>query len=108
MALAAHETKAVSNSVVSPATTQAVLFAFGSVYALMSTTNAIRFTVDGQTDPVITGSSEVGTLLSTTGEGGLTHIILTIEEFLNLRMIRVASDARVQFEFLAERRREVF
>lgn len=100
MALPAHETKAVSSTVVSPVTTAATMAAGGAAFVMMSTTNAIRFTVDGLTDPVITGGSEVGTLLSTTNEGGLTHAILTKKEFLNLRILDVSADARVQFEFL--------
>ena len=102
--LPAHETKAVSSSVVTPATTAATLAAHGSAYVMMSSTTAdVRFTVDGQTDPVATGGSEVGTLLP----ASTTIVLLTIEEFLNLRMLRNAStDARVQFEFLAESRRQ--
>lgn len=101
--LCAHETLAVANSVVSPATTLAEIQKWPVAYVMMSTTQAVRFTVDGQTDPVITGSSEVGCLLSTTDK-----VCLTIEEFLNLRLLDVSTDARVQFEFLAQSRRQDF
>lgn len=103
--LTTHETKAVSSSVVSPATTLASIQSYGVEYVLMTSTQNIRFTVDGTTDPVITGGSEVGTLLGPAG--AVQAIILTTEEFLNLKMIRESSDARVQFEFLTGTRRRM-
>lgn len=103
MALPIHETKAVAGSVVSPATTAATIREYGSDVVLMSTTADIYFTVDGQTNPVVTGGSEVGTLLRSTDLG----VILTAEEFLNLKMLDVSTDARVQFEFLSGDRHRI-
>ena len=97
MALRAHETLAAAGTVVSPATTAAQAREYGGgQFVLCSTTAAVRFTVDGITDPVITGTSEVGTLLRSTDLG----IILTMEEFLNSKWLDVSDDARIQFEFL--------
>lgn len=104
MALPAHETLAVAGSVVSPARTLAQITANGGAFVWMSTTADVRFTVDGQTNPVVTGGSEVGALLRSTDLGAS----LTVEEFLNLRILDVSTDARVQFEFLAENKRLVF
>ena len=99
----AHETLAAAGSVATPATTAAAIAQYGVAYVLCSTTAAVRFTVDGQTDPVITGGSEVGCLLDTTDK-----VVLTIEEFLNSRWLDVSTDARIQFEFLAQSRRQDF
>lgn len=101
--LCPHESLAVAGSVVSPATVAGDLAKWPVAYVLMTTTQQVRFTVDGQTDPVITASSEVGCLLDTTDK-----VVLTIEEFLNLRILDVSTDARVQFEFLAQSRRQDF
>lgn len=106
MALRAHETLSVTTGQ-TPATTEGQLIAYGGAYVLCSTTAAVRFTVDGLTTPVITGAAEIGTLLSTTNEGGLTHIILTREEFLNSKWVSVTGTARVQFEFLTPDRRRI-
>ncbi len=103
MALPKHETKAVAGSVVSPATTLATIRDYGADAVLMSTTANIYFTTDGVTNPVVTGAAEVGTLLRSTDLG----IILTPEEFLNLKMLDVTDDARVQFEFLSGDRHRV-
>lgn len=99
MAQYTHETLAAAGSVVSPATTRVQLEGQGCVYALMSTTADIRFTIDGATAPVVTASSEVGTLLRSTDLG----IVLTIDEFLALKILDVSTDARVQFEFMNEK-----
>ena len=107
MALRAHETLAVT-TVTTPVTTVAQMDAFGAAYVLCSTTQATRFTVDGQTDPVVTNGGEIGSLLSTTNEGGLTHIILTKEEFIFSRWTAVGAAARVQFEFMSELKRLVY
>lgn len=99
MAQLTHETKVVSNSVVSPATTRASMEAFGCVYVLVTTTQGIMFTIDGATDPVITGGAEVGSPLTSSEK-----LMLTIDEFLALKMIRTSgTDARVQFEFMNEK-----
>lgn len=98
MALRKHETLAVAGSVVSPATTEAQIIDYGAGAVLCSTTQDVRFTIDGLTNPVVTASSEVGTLLRSTDLG----IILTPEEFLNSKWLDVSTDARVQFEFLSE------
>lgn len=98
MALRAHETLAAAGTAVGPATTAAQLMAYGAGAVLCSTTADVRFTVDGLTNPVITASSEVGTLLRSTDLG----IMLTPEEFLNSKWLDVSTDARIQFEFLTD------
>lgn len=99
MALKKHETLAVAGTVVSPAGTVAQVYDMGCSHVLCSTTQSVRFTIDGQTDPVITGTAEVGTLLDSS-----TLIVLTAEEWANSRWLDVSTDARVQFEFLQENR----
>jgi hypothetical protein len=105
MALRAHETKAVAGSVVSPATTLANLQNYGSDVILMTSTENIRCTFDGITAPVVGAGSEVGLLLGPTGS--VQALILTPEEFVNLKMLDVSTDARVQFEFLSGDRHRI-
>ena len=102
MALRAHETKAVT-TVTAPVTTLANLQNYGADVVLCSTTADVRFTVDGITTPIITGASEVGTLLRSTDLG----ILLTAEEFVNSKWTSVSGTARVQFEFLSGDRHRI-
>lgn len=94
--LTPHETKAVAGSVVSPATTAAAIREGGANRVLMTTTADIRWTCDGATDPAVGAGSEVGALLRSTDAG----VLLSVTMFLNLKMLDVSTDARVQFEFL--------
>ena len=107
MALHKHETMAVTATatatVHSPSTTTAALWGYGSDLILMSTTDSIRFTVDGQTTPVVGAGAEVGTLLRSTDIG----FVLTPEEFVNLKVKYVTAACRVQFEFLSGDRRRI-
>lgn len=100
MALAKLETLAVTATAAAashtPATSLATIQAYGSDYVLMTTNQDIRFTVDGVTLPVVGAGSEVGTLLRSTDLG----IILTPEEFTNLKIKYVSAAARVNFSFL--------
>lgn len=89
-----HETLSVT-TVQGPATTRAALEAFGCEFVICTTTADVRYTIDGATTPVITGGSEVGSLLRSTDLG----IILTILDFLNSKWTSVSGTARVQFEF---------
>lgn len=102
-----HETLAVTATATatshSPATTVASLWNYGSDFVLMSTNQDIRFTVDGQTLPVVGAGAEVGTLLRSTDIG----FLLTPEEFANLKIKYVSAAARVQFEFLSGDRHRV-
>ena len=80
----------------SPVTTIAKAQNYGADYVLMSTNQNIIFTVDGSTLPVVGSGSEVGILLRSTDLG----IILTLEEFANLKIKYVSAAARVAFQFL--------
>lgn len=99
MALRKHEVLAAAGTAVTPATTKAQMEDYGAVAVLVTTTQSVRFTIDGLTTPVITASSEVGTLLTSSDS-----IILTQEEFLNSKWLDVATDARIQFMFLGSSR----
>ena len=79
-----------------PTTLAAKIADYGADYVLMSTNQNIYFTVDGSTLPVVGSGSEVGILLRNTDLG----IILTPEEFLNLKIKYVSAAARVAFQFL--------
>ena len=87
----------------SPTTTLANIQAYGSDFVLMTTNQSIRFTVDGSTLPVVGAGSEVGTLLRSTDLG----IILTPEEFTNLKIKYVSAAARVNFTFLSGDRHRI-
>ena len=89
-----HETLSVT-TVQTPATTRALLEAYGCEFVICTTTADVRYTIDGQTTPVITGAAEVGSLLLAASNG----IILTILDFLNSKWTSVSGTARVQFEF---------
>lgn len=94
MALRAHEVLAVAGSVVSPATTKAQIRDYGAVTVTATTTQSVRFTIDGITDPNVGAGTEVGHLLTS---GDSTE--LSPEEFLNSKWLDVSTDARVQFSF---------
>jgi hypothetical protein len=103
MALPKHETKAIT-SVASPATSLATLENQGAGAVLVCTNANVYFTVDSVTTPIITGASEVGTLLRSTDLG----IILTPEEFVNSKWVSVSGTARVQFAFLSGDRHRIY
>jgi hypothetical protein len=100
MALTKLETLAITATAAaashSPTTTLANIANYGSDYVLMSTNQNIIFTVDGVTLPVVGSGSEVGILLRSTDLG----IILSPEEFANLKIKYVTAAARVAFQFL--------
>lgn len=93
-----HETLAVAGSIVSPTTTRAAMEQTGCIYVLVSTTEAVRFTIDGATSPAVGAGAEVGTLMSSTDK-----FVFTIDEFLASKFLDVSTDARVQFEFLNQK-----
>ena len=99
MALRAHEVLAVAGTVVSPATTKALMRDYGGVQVLVTTTQNVRFTLDGLTDPGITSTAEIGHLLTSNDS-----LWLTADEFINSRWLDVSTDARVQFSFLGGNR----
>ena len=96
MALSKHKVLAAAGTIVSPGTTLAQLQDAGSVQVLVTTDQNVRFTVDGLTDPVITGGAEVGILLTSSDS-----VLLTAEEFVNSKWLDVSTDARIQFAFLS-------
>lgn len=96
MAYTPHETLTVNGVVVSPATTAASCAGGGGQRVLVTVTADCRYTLDGSTSPVITGGSEVGSILRSTDPG----LVMDYLTFLQSKWLNVSGAARLQAEFV--------